>query len=162
MTEQEAKTKLGQLISVFEAARTSGNSTAIASARRNIKRFRGQLFYPDLIRKIDRLLAGAATDDLDKAVQDRAEIANSVKDLKTGFTNATKAAEEAEDNLFFNQLSTVLVNIKDQINAYKDKATEIKAVLKDLKKPEDISELLDDVDDVMGLLIDLKRTVKSI
>ncbi|MCH8203208.1 MAG: hypothetical protein IH996_08890 [Proteobacteria bacterium] len=72
------------------------------------------------------------------------------------------AAEKAGKDLFFNKLSKTLGGIEKTIKAFKARASEIKEAFESLNKPQDVQELINNVETVKGVLDDLKSDLQSI
>ena len=95
-------------------------------------------------------LAACATPDLQPFATQTANIASAIN------------AEQAEKDLFFNKLSQTLSGIEKTIKAFKARASEIKEALESLNKPQDVQELINNVETVKGVLDDLKSDLQSI
>lgn len=159
MTDQE---DFQQISDLYLNAVGAKDSAAAEAALTDLEALRDRTLDIDLQNRVNIFIINASAGQLAIAVAARAAIAAEISDLAAAFTNAAAAAEQAEKDLFFNKLSQTLGGIEKTIKAFKARASQIKEALESLNKPQDVQELIDNVETVKGVLDGLKSDLQSI
>ena len=159
---EEGKTQFKALSDEYLNAVAAKDDQAAETALSKLQDLRGQVRNARFRTNATQFLANARAGQLADAVAARNKITEGLGDLAAAFTNAAAAAEQAEKDLFFKKLSQTLGGIEKTIKAFKARAIKSKEALKSLNKPQDVQELINNVETVKGVLDGLKSDLQSI
>lgn len=158
----EGEARFQSLTAAHRAAVSAGDTAKADKILTDLEALGDEVLNAAFQSKVNQFVANARVKALTIVVDERSRATDEISDLAAAFDGAAAEANEAGKDLFFNKLAETLGGIEKTIKAFKARASQIRGALESLNKPQDVQELIDNVETVKGVLDGLKSDLQSI